>query len=170
MKTNKLHQQVVTEDDMIEVLYRNDAVREIVVDQGYWAERLKKSCFEFDLPITIEWTEESDLTEDEFITQNLSDWSLPEVYAEFDIENYLLSKCETAEQLERVQEELQEFKQRDMIGVLKWLKYFVDTLRENDLIWGVGRGSSVASYVLFLLEVHRVDSLQYDLDIKEFLK
>jgi len=50
------------------------------------------------------------------------------------------------------------------------LKYLVDTLRKNNVIWGVGRGSSVASYVLFLLGVHKIDSLYYNLDIEEFLK
>jgi DNA polymerase III alpha subunit len=63
-----------------------------------------------------------------------------------------------------------EFSSRDMFMVLRWLKYFVDTMRKNNLIWGVGRGSSVSSYVLFLLEIHKIDSLRYDLDIKEFLK
>ena len=51
-----------------------------------------------------------------------------------------------------------------------FMKYLVDTLRKNNIIWGVGRGSSVASYVLYLLGVHRIDSLYYDLDITEFLK
>jgi len=34
----------------------------------------------------------------------------------------------------------------------------------------VGRGSSVASYCLYLLGVHKINSLKFDLDIKEFLK
>jgi len=38
------------------------------------------------------------------------------------------------------------------------------------VIWGVGRGSSVASYVLYLLGVHRIDSMFYDLDVAEFLR
>jgi DNA polymerase III alpha subunit len=46
----------------------------------------------------------------------------------------------------------------------------VTVCKENNIVLGVGRGSSVASYVLYLLGVHRVDSLKYDLDIKEFLK
>jgi DNA polymerase III alpha subunit len=37
-------------------------------------------------------------------------------------------------------------------------------------VWGVGRGSSVASYVLFLIGVHRIDSMKYNLDYKEFLR
>jgi DNA polymerase III alpha subunit len=50
------------------------------------------------------------------------------------------------------------------------MKYLVDTLRKNIIVWGVGRGSSVASYILYLIGVHRIDSLYYDLDIAEFLK
>jgi DNA polymerase III alpha subunit len=43
-------------------------------------------------------------------------------------------------------------------------------MKENKIVWGVGRGSSVASYVLYLIGVHRIDSIKYDLDIREFLK
>ena len=43
-------------------------------------------------------------------------------------------------------------------------------MQENNLIWGVGRGSSVASYVLYKLGVHRIDSIFYDLDPGEFLR
>jgi DNA polymerase III alpha subunit len=57
-----------------------------------------------------------------------------------------------------------------MFDLLRYLKYFVDTMRKNSVLWGLGRGSSVASYVLYLLGVHRINSLYYDLDIKEFLK
>jgi DNA polymerase III alpha subunit len=38
------------------------------------------------------------------------------------------------------------------------------------VLWGVGRGSSVASYCLYILGVHKVDSIKYELDIHEFLK
>ncbi len=57
-----------------------------------------------------------------------------------------------------------------MLVLLKTMKYIVDTLRENNIVWGVGRGSSVASYVLFLLGVHKIDSVKYDLPIEEFFK
>ena len=50
------------------------------------------------------------------------------------------------------------------------LIYIIETMRKHELVWGVGRGSSVASYVLYLLGVRKVDSLKYNLDIKEFLK
>jgi DNA polymerase III alpha subunit len=57
-----------------------------------------------------------------------------------------------------------------MLPVLQFLLYFIDKLKDNNIVWGVGRGSSVSSYVLFLMGVHRIDSVKYNLDIKEFLK
>jgi DNA polymerase III alpha subunit len=57
-----------------------------------------------------------------------------------------------------------------MIIVLKAMKYLVDTFRENNIVWGVGRGSSVASYALYLIGVHKVDSVKYELPITEFFK
>jgi DNA polymerase III alpha subunit len=62
------------------------------------------------------------------------------------------------------------FQERNLFDLLRYLKYLVDTLRANNMIWGVGRGSSVASYVLYLLGVHRIDSMFYDLDAREFLR
>jgi len=50
------------------------------------------------------------------------------------------------------------------------MKYVVDTLRSNSIVWGVGRGSSVASYVLFIIGVHKIDSVKYKLAINEFFK
>ena len=82
----------------------------------------------------------------------------------------LYGMCTTSEQTDRVSLELELFIQHNMMDLLYYLKYLVDTMRENNIVWGVGRGSSVASYVLYLLGVHKVDSIKYELDIKEFLK
>ena len=62
------------------------------------------------------------------------------------------------------------FQERNLFNLLKYLKYLVDTMQSNKVIWGVGRGSSVASYVLYLLGVHKIDSMYYDLDPGEFLR
>jgi DNA polymerase III alpha subunit len=96
-------------------------------------------------------------------------WFIPREYQEMDIEAYVVQNS-PKENYERVMQELQLFQQNNMIPVLKTMKYVVDTLRKNNVIWGVGRGSSVASYVLYLIGVHKVDSLYYDLPIDEFLK
>jgi len=97
-------------------------------------------------------------------------WLLPDEYLTLDIEEYLLAKCVRDEEKYRVQREIQLYNTNNMIPVLKTMKYVVDTLRANNVVWGVGRGSSVASYCLFLLGVHKIDSIKYKLSIGEFFK
>jgi DNA polymerase III alpha subunit len=82
----------------------------------------------------------------------------------------VLGLCKADHELQRVVQELLLYQERDLFNLLRYLKYLVDTLRKNNVVWGVGRGSSVASYVLFLIGVHKIDSLYYNLDIEEFLK
>lgn len=97
-------------------------------------------------------------------------WFVPESYKDFDIAKYVLDLCHTDEELQRVGHELLLFQERDMFPLLQYLKYLVDTMRNHNVLWGVGRGSSVASFVLFLIGIHRINSLYYDLSINEFLK
>jgi DNA polymerase III alpha subunit len=154
----------------MDVLYRGDKVDGLVVDDPNWITKFNQQCKLFDLPFIDRWGEESSSTPEQFIQENLAEWYLPSEYVDFDIESYLLGKCNNSEQTARVRLELVEFDKRDMMGILVWMKYFIDTLRKNNQVWGAGRGSSVASYILFLMDVHRVDSLKFELDIKEFLK
>jgi DNA polymerase III alpha subunit len=107
---------------------------------------------------------------EEFDTINQNSWKMPEEYVNIDIAEHILGMCKTDAELQRVGEELLMFQERELFPLLKFLKYFVDTMRKYNVVWGVGRGSSVASYVLYLLGVHKIDSMYYDLDITEFLK
>ena len=95
---------------------------------------------------------------------------MPKEYYELDIAQHLLDQCKNEDELQRVGQELLLFQERDMFDLLRYLKYMVDTLRKNNIVWGVGRGSSVASFVLYLLGVHRINSIYYNLDISEFLR
>lgn len=96
-------------------------------------------------------------------------WLIPHEYKNMDIEEFLISKC-PKKNYDRLIKELDLYHKNNMIPVLKTIKYIVDTLRKNNIVWGVGRGSSVASYVLFLLGVHKIDSVKYNLPIDEFFK
>jgi DNA polymerase III alpha subunit len=71
---------------------------------------------------------------------------------------------------QRVEMELALYEARKLYPVLQLMIYIVDTLRKNNLVWGVGRGSSVASYILYLIGIHKIDSVKYNLNIEEFLK
>jgi DNA polymerase III alpha subunit len=98
-------------------------------------------------------------------------WLMPDEYKNLDIEQYISSLTPPWDpEATRVAEELTAFKERNMLDLLRWMKYFVDTCRNEGIVWGVGRGSSVASYVLYLIGVHKIDSLKYNLDWQEFLR
>jgi DNA polymerase III alpha subunit len=104
------------------------------------------------------------------VTANIT-WNMPDEYRSIDIRQHISKTYSLSqEQWARVDIELEEFKQRNLIDLLRFFVYFVNTIRNNNVIYGVGRGSSIASYVLYLLKVHRIDSFKYNLDIKEFLK
>jgi DNA polymerase III alpha subunit len=96
-------------------------------------------------------------------------WYIPSDYQTMDIEDFLIQQCPN-NNLDRLNQELLLFKNHNMIPILKTMKFIVDTLRANNIVWGVGRGSSVASYALYLMGVHRVDSVKYNLPINEFFK
>jgi len=97
-------------------------------------------------------------------------WFIPDKYKQLDIEKYCLDLCNTEEETARVTRELELYNSNGFIPVLQTIKYVIDTLRENNIVWGVGRGSSVASYVLFLLGVHKINSIKYNIPLNEFFK
>lgn len=96
-------------------------------------------------------------------------WFIPKEYRDFDIEEFLLTQC-PEENLDRLAEELKLYKKYDMLDLLKMMKYLVDSLRKNNIVWGVGRGSSVSSYCLYLIGIHKIDSVKYRLPISDFFK
>jgi hypothetical protein len=101
------------------------------------------------------------------------EWFMPDEYKDINVYEYVLGKAKTPcpqHVQDRIWEELDAFKERDMHNLLRYMIYLVDFMRENNIVWGVGRGSSVASYVLYLIGVHRINSIQYDLDWREFLR
>ena len=99
-----------------------------------------------------------------------TDWFIPKEYKNFDIENWVLEQCLDVVSYQRAQEELGLFAKYQMIPMLRTMKYIVDTLRSNNVIWGVGRGSSVASYVLHIIGVHKINPIKYNIPIEEFFK
>jgi len=97
-------------------------------------------------------------------------WLTPEPWTSLDVETVIMSKCKTDQERERVNTELELFRERNMLPVLQHLMYLVDHWREKNILWGVGRGSSVSSFVLFLIGINRINPLEYELTIDEFLK
>ena len=111
------------------------------------------------------------LTPKQVDTAYQEQWNMPEEYKTLDIEQWLATQCPPWDpEATRLADELAEFKARNMLDLLRWLKYFVDTCEKEGVVWGVGRGSSVASYVLYLIGVHSIDPIKYNLDWQEFLR
>ena len=112
----------------------------------------------------------SDLDMQVYHDQCSADWDIPESYKDVDVKEFLLLLCGTTTERERVEIGFAMFEERGLIPLLQFLFFIVDYMRKYEIVWGVGRGSSVASYCLYLLGVHKVDSIKYDLPIEEFLK
>ena len=112
-----------------------------------------------------------DISINEYDRTMQTDWNMPNEYKTLDIETWLAEQSPPWDpNYTRLQEELEAYKARNMLDLLRWLKYFVDTCSKENILWGVGRGSSVASYVLYLIGVHSIDPIKYNLDWREFLR
>jgi len=164
---------VLSEKNIIELIYQNKSknIKNCVISNQDIVNKHNKLVQSNKDPIDMLTSVLDDtIGQDLFDQNNRLDWFMPEEYKQFDIEEYVLGLCKTSEETERVNYELDLFKSHAMMDVLQFLKYMVDTLRKNNIVWGVGRGSSVASYVLYLLGVHKVNSIKYNLDPTEFLR
>ena len=104
---------------------------------------------------------------DELATSN---WFTPKEFTDIDIKKWLLARCSTDDERDRVLQELNIYNERNLYPLLYHLIFLVDHFRKNNVVWGVGRGSSVASYVLYLIGIHKVNSIKYNLEINEFLR
>ena len=173
MKTNKFGEIVYGEDDVCTLLMQGCNVCELehlTVDTDVNIEQLASLLEDPGMLMTWNLPADNNISVSEFDHTCQGHWFMPDEYKHMDIAEYVLSLCSTQEQLQRCGQELMLFQERNLFDLLKYLKYLVDVMRENNVIWGVGRGSSVASYVLYKLDVHRIDSMFYDLDPQEFLR
>lgn len=171
MQYDKYGQSYVTEGELCELLYNNPKLNLSyfnVSDPDEFNSSVAKLHAEFDM-LKMAFLTES-LSVEEFDAQQQANWHMPQSYKDMDIAEWVLSQCKEEYELQRVGQELLMYHERNLFDLLRYLKYFVDTMRANKVVWGVGRGSSVASYVLFLIGVHKINSLFYSLDISEFLK
>lgn len=169
-KINDYGDCVYTEDDLLEIIYSNPDldISKIIVDS---AESYNMTIDQLgvDLPKVLHERRHSE-TVNEFDRKNNSVWFMPESYQKIDVKQFLLDRCTNDTERQRVEEEYALFSKKNFVRVLQFLIYFVDTLRSNNVVWGVGRGSSVSSFCLFLIGIHKINPLTYNLDYREFLR
>lgn len=169
MQKDKYGQIIYSENDLVELYLTN-------TNMVFSRPVMSDSTIQFDQELNIDNIPKimqyvtSDVSVEEFDAANQSNWHMPEEYKNFDIAKYVLDQCQNQAEIQRAGQELLLYQERGMFVLLRYLKYLVDTMRANNIVWGVGRGSSVSSFVLFLIGVHKINSLYYDLEIDEFLK
>ena len=169
MKQNNVGELIYTEEDVCDLVMKGHTPAELsgmivdsTVDLTYLTELLD--------PVP-QWTPEQEhVNPAEFHAQQQAVLHMPEQYQSMDIAAHVLGLCSTEAELQRCGKELLLYQERDLFDLLRFMVYMVDTMTEHRIVWGVGRGSSVASYVLYKLQVHRIDSMYYNLDVEEFLR
>ena len=170
MKYDQYGQTYTTSDELCDLLYKNpnlDISLFQIEDSIEYNRSVAELHAELDL---LDSYHNIDMSVEEFDRELQKNWRMPKEYKDLDIAAYVLGLCKEEHELQRVGQELMLYQERNLFDLLRYLKYLIDTLRKNNIVWGVGRGSSVASYVLFLIGVHKIDSLYYNLNIDEFLK
>ena len=172
MKRSKHGEQIYNEEDLCNLIMQGvdpSRLTGIVVEKTVDLETAALMLEE--IPTLIRYNEMADdISTEEFDHCNQCRWFMPEEYLNLDIAEHILNLCKSDIELQRCGQELMLFQERNLFNLLRYLKYLVDLMTEHKLIWGVGRGSSVSSYVLYKLGVHRIDSLFYELDPSEFLR
>ena len=168
--TNQYGEPIVNCSDLIELVYQGQTIDKFKVNDS----RVEKYNSIID-ELALDWPNIQKLTKidipvEEYDRALQSDWYMPDEYKSMDVVEHIKNLASTQEEKKRVDTELELYVKYDLLNVLKFLIYLIDTMRKNDIVWGVGRGSSVSSYVLYLLGVHKVDSIKYELDITDFLK
>jgi len=173
MKQNKFGQMVFSQDDICDLLMQGrtaDSLTQVVVDSTVDIEQLVGLIDRPDSLATWTTPHNEETSVPEFHAAQQQNWHMPKEYCQLDIAVHVLGLCDSEAELQRCGQELLLYQERGLFDLLRYLKYLVDIMRTNNVIWGVGRGSSVASYVLYKLGVHRIDSLYYNLDPQEFLR
>jgi DNA polymerase III alpha subunit len=162
---------IFSTDGLVDHLLRGGDITGLTAEQNEAILQFNKLCKERDHPEDeLRIYNEPDYTVEQQDQALQGSWFIPDPYNNLDVKTWLLERCQTDAEKTRIEQEWVLFEERDMEQVLRFLIYFVDNLRSRKVVWGVGRGSSIASYALYLIGVHRIDSIKYNLDPQEFLK
>jgi DNA polymerase III alpha subunit len=173
MRQNNYSEMIFSEDDVCDLIMQgrdSASLAGMLVDANV---NLEKASLLLDcIPALVNYDTLNNEAEsiEEFDRKLQQTWHMPDSYKQLDIAQHILDLCTTDAELQRCGHELLLYQERDLFNLLRFLKYLVDVMTENRVTWGVGRGSSVASYVLYKLGVHRINSMFYELDVEEFLR
>lgn len=101
-------------------------------------------------------------------------WKFPKQYSDLDLDTFFLSFISKLnlndKESNRIHKELQLVRDLNMENLFRSIIFILDVFKNNNIVWGVGRGSSCASYLLYLIDLHMVNPVKYDIPENEFFK
>lgn len=170
-RTDDWGRVILDPDSVFEAIYNGHDVWSMLVDNDSKIEQFNSICQKFDhTDQLIETPSDILLSPEEEHKRRSENWLIADEIKTIDIKAYLLFLCKTDKEKLRVEEEMALYEDRDLLPLLQLMLYLVDHFRNNNIVWGVGRGSSVASFVLYLIGVHKINPMLYGLEITDFLK
>lgn len=165
MKLDEYKRPIFDYKDLSEFYYKGLDITDSMFEDSDELQKHNENCKINDYELATIYNPNDIFTD--FHKENQRKWLID---IDVDIEKILYERCRTEVDRILVEYELTLFKKNDIMDILKMIHVVVETMKHNNILWGVGRGSSVASMCLFLLDVHMVDPAKYDLDIHEFIK
>jgi len=165
---------VINSEDLLECLYNDILPKNVVCDSDLHHELSDKYTQLMNV-YGLKVNTQSNLKLDEFDKLNQSNWYMPDTFKNIGDEELLqviygLDENGDSNTKARIDYEFNVFRNRNLLNLIRFLMFFVTTCRDNNIVLGVGRGSSVSSYILYLIGIHKVNSIKYNLDFSEFLK
>ena len=169
-RTDEWGRVILNPNRAFELAFEGIDVWSLPMDVSPEIEQFNAICKAFDTGVAILPPDQPTISPEEEHARRADTWMISDEVRAIPVREFLLSLCQTDIERERVSMEMDLFEERNLIPLLQLMIYLVDHFRQNGTVWGVGRGSSVASYCLYLIGVHRVDSIRYGLDVRDFLK
>jgi DNA polymerase III alpha subunit len=144
-----------------------------------------KSLFTTELTRDLEKYNDLVLTSDQKIEVKTNikplqfDWMIEKSYHKISVSEFIVEALESEihgmtaldseARIDRTRMELKLFKTKNLFPVLRLMIYVMDVFEQNNVVWGVGRGSSVSSYILYLIGIHDIDCVKFQLPIEDFI-
>ena len=160
---SKMPMTEIKEADLVELLYQGKGGT-LTVDDSV-LENYNKGCQVLGLDTIFKSNPLYGSIED-----NVKEWNIPDDIKALDLNVYFAEKVKTVEEAMRVAEELALYREYKMEPMLRFMIHLVNVMQEHKIVWGVGRGSSVSSFLLYLAGLHSINSVKYSLDIREFIR
>jgi len=102
-------------------------------------------------------------------------WTIPKKFLNLDVGELCITALEDKRltddiYIERLSWELKKMDEKNMHQFVRCLLYVTHQFKEKGVLWGVGRGSSCASLIMYLLGINKVDPVKYGIPAEEFFK